>query len=471
MLGWRLKSYVSEQGGNVWKLIQRSVSKSSNSIKVSFLNFRVDELRNHIAKQATGAFGIKLFTIGFSLISNVLLARWMGVFEYGIFTYVVAWISLLQVPAMLGLNQLLARNISKFLSEEDWGMMSGLLRWANRNALVASSIIAIIAAGIGSLILEDSSEILPAFLLGVLCLPFVVLTGLRQAAMRGLHRVVVGQIPEAVVKPMVLVVITGLLTLLLHKVSAVVTMIANIAAVSCAFLLGTYLLFKNLPISIKSAKPLYNKREWTHSILPLTFIASLFIINSKVSLIILGAIKGPESVAFYNVIDKGVSFIAFLAIAVKAPLGPVVVKLYNEGNLKRLQSIVTASVRVVSLISFIITGSLIIFGRWFLLLFGPQFVQAQTALVILSVGQLINVSMGPLGMLLIMTGHESVTAKALGISALIMVALNFILIPDWGIEGAALATSIGTTIWNLVLMRNVINRLGIQPTAIGQIKA
>jgi len=85
-----------------------------------------------------------------------------------------------------------------------------------------------------------------------------------------------------------------------------------------------------------------------------------------------------------------------------------------------------------------------------IVLFGADYEAGQTALMILAVGQLINSATGSNGPLLVMTGHQK---PWLWLSASALVAnivLCFILIPLFGIAGAAIGTSITVGGMNLL---------------------
>lgn len=86
------------------------------------------------------------------------------------------------------------------------------------------------------------------------------------------------------------------------------------------------------------------------------------------------------------------------------------------------------------------------------------------AFIVLSIGQLINVSFGPVGQLAIHTGHEKGTAVVIGVGAMINVILNVLLIPQWGMFGAAIATAVSLTAWNLLLTIFIYMRTGILST-------
>jgi O-antigen/teichoic acid export membrane protein len=135
----------------------------------------------------------------------------------------------------------------------------------------------------------------------------------------------------------------------------------------------------------------------------------------------------------------------------------------------KLQRMITKSARVILIGSLPIAIVLILFGHWFLLFFfGQDFIQGEKALAILGAGQLINAATGSVGLLLIMTGYERDAAMCVGISAVLNMILNAFLIPKWGLEGAAAATTTTVMFWNILLAILLYKRLGIHSTALGK---
>jgi O-antigen/teichoic acid export membrane protein len=100
-------------------------------------------------------------------------------------------------------------------------------------------------------------------------------------------------------------------------------------------------------------------------------------------------------------------------------------------------------------------------------MFGPEFPSAQPGLIILVLGQTINVVMGPVALLLVMTGHEREVAVATALSAALNIALNLVMIPAWGLMGTSLAVAISVSVWNILLAVRVRRRLGLHSTAAG----
>jgi len=183
-----------------------------------------------------------------------------------------------------------------------------------------------------------------------------------------------------------------------------------------------------------------------------------------------GAMLGPEAAGIFDVAIKGAALVSFALMAVNMPLAPAVAELYAKGEKKLLQRLVTKSARVALLGSLPVAFGMILFGREVLSIFGRDFIEGSTVLAILSAGQLINVAMGSVALLLNMTGYEEDTAKGIGIAALVNVVLNAFLIPLWGINGAATASAISMAAWNILLAWWVYKKIGIYSTALGSLR-
>jgi len=160
----------------------------------------------------------------------------------------------------------------------------------------------------------------------------------------------------------------------------------------------------------------------------------------------------------FDVAWKGSTIIGIILMAVNMPLAPAVASLYSRGERERLQQLVTKSARIALLGALPIAIALVIFGRWFLMVFGGEFLEGSNALIILSVGQLVNAGAGSVALLLNMTGHEQDTARGIGFAVLVNCVLSVVLIPLWGINGAAMSYAFSLATWNILLAVCVYKR-------------
>ncbi len=453
---WSLLSYIP--------LLNRLDIGNENEGKVG--------LRTLLIRESLGSFVLKIVSTGLAFVTSMFLARALGTKGYGTYAYVLAWVSFLSVLSVVGVDRLLVRNISAYSAKMEWALMRGLLRRSNQIVFVVSLLLVILAAFVGWVLAKpDNAAMLYAFWFALVLLPMFSLIRLRQSSLQGLRKVVMGQMPEMFIRPVLFIFfIVGTYFLLDGKLSAQLVILNLILATVITFLVLTYLYRKYLPRDIKSCMPVYETRLWIKSALPLLFVSSMHMINSRTDIIMLGAMKGSVFAGIYNVANNGAELITFVLFSLNAVLAPVISSVYATRDMEKLQNVITSTARVVLLLTIPIVFVLFFWGNNFLLLFGQEYMRGYTSLAILSTGNLFNIAMGSVGYLLIMTGYEREAVIGFGISAILNVVLNAILIPLWAMEGAAVATASSMVVWNIILAWFVWKRLRIHTTALGKLK-
>jgi len=166
-------------------------------------------LKNKLVKGAAGAFGLRLIYTGLTFLTSILLARVLGTTGFGTYTYAVVWAFLLSVPATMGFDNFIVREIAVYQTQSFWGLMRGILIWANRSVLIASICLALIAILVAWFIGEDAhSETFIGFCIAVSLMPAIALRNVRRGAMRGLNHIAKGLVPELLIDPLLLIVLT-----------------------------------------------------------------------------------------------------------------------------------------------------------------------------------------------------------------------------------------------------------------------
>ena len=427
-------------------------------------------MKARVAKGAAGSFALKIVAAGLSFIIGVLLARLLGAEGFGTYAYATAWVSLLSVPSVMGLDKLLVREVAVFEKLRQWGSIRRILSWSNMLVLGTSLMIAGAAAVAGWFISAEEPLRLHAFWVALLLLPVISATRLRQAALRGLHKVIIGQMPEMLVQPAILILLLVMVMYVMQsKITALHALWINIAATTLAFSFGAVVLYHALPNEAKAAQPYPRNPAWIRSAVPLMLLAALQILNAKLDILMLGSMVGTKETGIYSVASRGAGLITYVLVAVNASLGPSIASLNVSRDRQRLQRMITKSSRIVLLVSLPACVGLIVFGGFFLRIFGQDFASGRAALSILCLGQLFSAAMGSVTLLLIMTGYERDAVITLGGSTILNAALNLLLIPHWGIEGAAMANTASVVMRNAIAAVFTYRRLQIHCTALGPI--
>ncbi len=446
---------------------------------------QADPLRRFLAKAVSGTFGFKILNVGLMYANSLLMVKLAGASGYGEYAYIVAWAQILLIPAALGFEGLISRELAVYAAHRHWDQAKGLLSFSNGLVLLTSILLTAIAiVGFWLLGLADDSQSLLAFAIGLASLPFLALSRLRAAALQALKGIVASQLPEAIVRPGILFICLGGLfglnawgwgaPLGVSALSASAVMAINWVATAIAFYVGSRLLTRSLNPKLQSAEPPSaeyletspGRRAWIKAAMPMLLIGSMYVINGQTDAIMLGSLEDTATVGIYTVANRGAGLISFVQIAFATSLAPVFATLFAQGDIAALRRTIKRSCQATFFLSLAVAVMLVLCSRWFLLIFGAEFLAGQTALFILMGGQLVNAFTGATAQLLIMTGYDRDTAVGVSISAGVNVVLNAVLIPLYGLNGAAIATAISTVLWNVILVGFTYRRFQVLSTAL-----
>lgn len=439
----------------------------------AFAAFRSGQgLKGQLLRGGVGSVAIKLGSTVLNVVLAIVLARALGVEGFGIYSFVFALITIMAIPAQMGLPNLVVRETAKAQAVGDWALMKGLWRWSSLMALgMSAALMAIggLAAWIFAANLPEGGA--AVFYWGLVLVPLVALGNLRGAALRGLRRVVQGQLPEFILRPVFLVVLVlGLhFGLSARALTASDAMMLHALASLVAFSIGAWMLMRARPGEM-AAEPHRTTHPWAwlRSALPLGIVAGVQVINQNVGLVVLGASSSSSSaeVGIYRVALQGASVVSLGLMAANLVVAPHIARLYQQGDMVRLQRLVKYTARVILSFSLPATLLFLVFGQaLLLLLFGSEFAAAYIPLIILCAGQTVNSATATVAALLNMTGHERDVAFAVAFGAIVNLTAALILLP-WGAPGVALAGALSLASWNLLLWRRARQRLGIESSAI-----
>jgi O-antigen/teichoic acid export membrane protein len=288
------------------------------------------------------------------------------------------------------------------------------------------------------------------------------------AVSQGLSKIIRAQMPSLFVSPLVFLILLTLTTDFYQDAISVAEVIA-LTIVAQAFALGVLILSTRsiLPSGISRVPARFHIKEWLNAAMPLTLMGGMYVINMNADIVMLGTLASADAAGIYKAATRGADLVIFSLMIINPVLSPIVAQLHTAGQRVRLQRGITRMARIGLLLSLPVALFLVFFGDWFLSLFGPDYTEGKVALAILSVGQVVNVAAGSVAMIMIMTGNERIAALGVAVSTLVNISMNAILIPVWGIEGAAIATTTSIVLWNVLLVRYAWKLLGVDTTSFG----
>lgn len=193
------------------------------------------------------------------------------------------------------------------------------------------------------------------------------------------------------------------------------------------------------PTLLKIATPLF-----------LTGLAT-FVVN-QADIWIVGSFLPDKDVALYGIASRFAMLLVMPLLIANMVLAPVISHLDSKDRRGQIERLLR-SVAYLAFVPALLLFSLFLIGGAPLLkfLYGPFYETSHTTLVILGLGQLINVWTGSCGTVLAMTGHERSLMKIILVSSLIPVTLSLMAVGRFGINGVASAFAFGTAVQYLVL--------------------
>ena len=409
-----------------------------------------------------GTFGLNALAVVLNFVLVLVLSRSLGAEGYGAYASALAWAGVLSMVAVLGLTPLVVRHIAAYHASEAWGLLRGLLRRANQLVGLASVVTILVAAPIGWLIYRDRPALLQPFLIALLLVPLIPLASLRQAAMQGLGRVVLGRTPDTAIAPtlfIVAIVVAG--SALGDRFTATWATGLQVAATACALVLGIVLLRRTLPRSVLRAAPEYEMQSWRRSGASLILLNVVLAASAQVGTIMLGALTTAGDAGVFDAAVRTTRLISFVMLAASYPLMPLVARLHASHEREHLQRTVIRTARGVLLVA-VPTGTVVVvFAPVILRVFGAEFDEGATAMRILALGEVANVLTGFGGLVLVMSGRESDLARCVALGAVVNIGLSALLIPTLDVNGAAIATATAMTLSNTAMSLLAWRRLGV----------
>ena len=419
-------------------------------------------LNSRLARSGAGNVIISAASTLLSFGTGVLLARFMGPAQYGLYAYYYEIFMVLAIPAQFGLPTLIVRETAKDLENQAWGKIKGLWRWSSNITLITLFLAFLIVIYI---IIDNSvaKTQLLTLLWGFALVPIASFAGLRGAALRGLHKVIKGQLPELIILPGLFFIFILLFNFFAKSpLLPSSAFLLQVIAALIAFIIGAILLIKSSPKELGLATPLYETKKWLSSVMALALLSGMSVLNKRITIILLGILSNSTQIGIFKVAVQ-IAGLAEFGIRVMNPvIAPEIASLHQQHDQARLQKLATISTRVIMLFNFFVTVGFAVIGRWFLEFFyGAEYISAYSIVLILLIGQLVNSSTGAVAMFLNMTGYEKDTTFARGVSLVITVGLIFAFTPLMGMQGTAIAVTIALIVWNILLWWLVRKRLKI----------
>lgn len=195
-----------------------------------------------------------------------------------------------------------------------------------------------------------------------------------------------------------------------------------------------------------------------------TFVTRLLAaFGGRLEALVLGVFGMTASVGVYSVALQMTRTGQVFSMALSNVSMPMISEYYAQGGIERLRPFYRTATRWSLTASLPLILPLLLFPEPLLALFGEEFVEGRTGLVLLSLSPLINAATGVSGAIVGMTGHTRLLAVNGFLYLASTIALDLLLIPRYGVVGAAIAATATVLVLNVLRLAEVFALFRLWP--------
>ncbi|MGH6708829.1 MAG: flippase [Bradyrhizobium sp.] len=423
-----------------------------------------------LTKRLAGTiFIIRVLSAGLAYLSQILLARWMGGSDYGVYVYVWTWVLLLGSMMDFGISASAQKIIPEYRTRGEHALLRGFLSGSRWMTFAVSSIVSLLLAGVVKSLSPwiEPNTIVPLYI-GCLTLPAFVVANTQDGIARSHDWMRLGLMPQFIVRQSLIIGLTAGAFALGFNLGATIAMLASAAAVWLAMIGQMVVLNRRLAGHIEPGAKAYDFRGWLAVSLPILLVESFYLLLSYTDVLMLQQFRSSEEVGIYFAVVKTLALVSFIHYAMSATTAHRFAEYHALGDKARLSAYVMHAIQWTFWPSLAATIVLLALGKPLLWLFGPHFVVGYDIMFIAAVGLVVRSAIGPVERLLNMLGHQHICALAYALAFVMNVVLCLLLVPRYGGHGAAAATTISLAFETVLLFWIVRHRLGLHVLAFGK---
>jgi O-antigen/teichoic acid export membrane protein len=428
-----------------------------------------DRSDNRVAQLVAGkVFLVRVASAMLALVSQVLLARWMGRFEFGIYIYVWTWVLMIGALSDMGLSSAARRFIPEYTELKALDRLRGFLSGSRWLALGIATAIALVGA-LGVFLLSpwlDQFTVIPLYL-ACATIPIYGLCSVQAGIAQTYDWPNLAFMPFFIWRQLAITVLMGAAWAFGAPTDAVAAMLIAVATTWAVTVGQLFVLDRRLKGKVPPGPRRYEVKTWFATALPIFVVEGFYLLLTYVDILVLEQMRSPAEVAVYYAAARLLALVAFVYFAIASATTHKFTQYHVAGDKERLAKFFAETARWTFWPSLAACAAILALGLPLLSLFGEGFTAGYAVMFILAVGMLSRAAVGPAERLLNMLGERKQCAGVYATAFAINLALCLLLIPHIGIEGAAVATSTALAVESILLYRLAKRRLGFHVFIVG----
>ncbi len=395
-------------------------------------------------------FGL-LFAYAMRFALGIVMARFMGAEQYGLYSLADTASYLIIGLTMLGLFSALVRYIPIYVSRRDeaglWGTLQIGLGVPFVISVLAGACLLIFAGPFAEWVFKEP-RLSPVLRVVAVALPFGALITAAGAAVRGFNQIQYNVIAEDVFLSLIKLAIVVVLAI--SGLNAVKAMTAHAIGAVLTSLMLLYFLNKLFPLKRPWGAARRDVKEIAQFAGPIYGSTLVNLVGYNLHTVLLGMLNTVAAVGIFTAASRVSTVGTMFYQAISAVAMPIISELHSKRELVQLGHFYQVTTKWIFTFNLPLFLIVLLFSKFIMSIFGNDFVAGATGLVILSVGNLVDAGTGINGEMILMTGNAWLNTINTVIALTLQLTLSFLLIPMWGVMGAAIAVAVATSALNII---------------------
>ena len=402
-----------------------------------------------LVKGAGIALVLKVVGGAFMLVFGVAVTRSLGAKDSGIFFLALTIITIISIVGRFGLDNVIVKVTSNYSILNQWSALHVFYRKTIIIGIILSIsfslLLWILAPALANNVFNED-ELAPILQILAFAITPLVVLNMHGQFLRGLKRISHSEIVLSFGMP----AITLFISFVALAWGIYGFAIAYVISAATILILSILLWLYELPKDTSPTTQGQTQKEIFRSAAPFFVATIMGMIIDRTSIIILGLTGTSSEVAIFEAANRTTLVINFMLAAINSIAAPKFAALYMQHDMKNLKSTVRHGARILTMAATPFLAILVLIPEKVMSIYGLDFVDGSTALMILAIGQFFNAATGSVGYLLMMTNNEKLLRNIVVVSALMHIIICIYAIPKYGVIGAAVATAITMSLVNFV---------------------
>ena len=403
---------------------------------------------NEILSKSSSAFILKIIGSFLGYLFLLLVTRTSGAEAWGIFALCMALLNITSILSRFGVDTAVLRFVAQMKGK--MGEVKGIYFQGISLVLFLSILFSVLLFFFSNIVAElvfQKPHLTAYFkIISFVLVPFTIIH-VNVQVLRGLKKIKEFAFFQHVSKFLFAIIFFLLLIKFYNFDQFTLPVYAFNFAVIIVMIVSFLVVFKKFRgIQLKR---IFTNKEIVKTSFPMMLSSSVLLLMAWSDTVMIGIFKTEVDVGIYNVALKLAMTTGIVLGAVNSIVAPKLSETFNNDRMDEFRKLIKQSTRIVFFCTLPILIILLLLPEFLLSFFGTEFLIAKNTLLILLIGQIVNAMSGSVGFILQMTGREKVYQNILLLTLVINITLNIILIPKFGIEGAAIASAFSLLLWNL----------------------